>query len=158
MDNKYCGSIIEAMVLFIEKEKKLHGTYRDLFDKIDSVFDIHYKKETKFYDMNIRDTLITGTFLIGEDGQKEPTNWKEYAEKLEKHLEQTHLLKELEKFIDKYEFSFQFWGQDNNNVFINKDDVEIASFGGENSITDILRTTLEYLYRINRTPQKDRAF
>lgn len=108
--------------------------------------------------MNIRDALITGTFLIGPDGQKEPTNWKEYAEKLEAHLTQTHLLKEIESFTDRYWFSFQFWGEDNNNVFIYKDDVEIASFGGENSITDILRYTLEYLYKINRIPHNKRAF
>jgi hypothetical protein len=42
----------------------------------------------------------------------------------------------------RYEFSFQFWGDGQNNVYINKDDVEIASFGGEDSIQDILCMTI----------------
>lgn len=37
--------------------------------------------------MSIRDELITGTFAIGSDGQKEPIDWKEYALKLEKKIQ-----------------------------------------------------------------------
>lgn len=36
--------------------------------------------------MDIRDKLITGSFMIGEDGRKEPSNWKDYALKLEAEL------------------------------------------------------------------------
>lgn len=37
-----------------------------------------------------------------------------------------------------YKFSFQFWGENNNNVYIDKEDVEIASFGGEDTPLQIL--------------------
>jgi hypothetical protein len=33
--------------------------------------------------MDIRDKIITGTFAIGQDGRKEPIDWKDYALKLE---------------------------------------------------------------------------
>lgn len=36
--------------------------------------------------MDIRDEIITGTFAIGEDGRKEPIDWKDYAKKLEQKL------------------------------------------------------------------------
>lgn len=48
--------------------------------------------------MDIRDKIITGSYMIGNDGRKEPTNWKDYAIKLEKHIQetdqQTQVLKE----------------------------------------------------------------
>ena len=40
---------------------------------------------------DIRDEIITGSFIIGEDGRKEPIDWKEYALKLE------HYIKKMEK-------------------------------------------------------------
>lgn len=33
--------------------------------------------------MDIRDEVITGSFMIGNDGRKEPINWRDYALKLE---------------------------------------------------------------------------
>lgn len=33
--------------------------------------------------MELRDKIITGSFMIGADGRKEPVNWKDYALKLE---------------------------------------------------------------------------
>jgi len=68
------------------------------------------------------------------------------------------LMQEIEKWSEKYQFSFQFWGAGNNNCFLYKDEVEISSFGGDESIEDILKRTLSYIYRINRTPHKDRVF
>lgn len=59
------------------------------------------------------------------------------------------LLREIEIWSSKYEFSFQFWGEGNNNVFINKDSIELASFGGELSIEDILIRTLEWVKKEN---------
>lgn len=41
--------------------------------------------------MDIRDEIITGTFAIGNDGRKEPPDWKQYALLLEDKI------KELEK-------------------------------------------------------------
>ena len=61
------------------------------------------------------------------------------------------LFEKLNPYFGKYEISFQFWGVGNNNVFINKNDVEIASFGGEETPEDIMQVTLSYLDRINKT-------
>jgi|SRR5688572_11309282 len=47
-----------------------------------------------------------------------------------------------------YEFSFQFW-ENTNNVYINKDDVEIKSFGGHESIESLLEKTLEWCEKAN---------
>ena len=59
------------------------------------------------------------------------------------------LMQEIEKWSAKYQFSFQFWGKDNMNVFISKDDVELTSFGGRDSIEEIIKDALEYINRIN---------
>jgi hypothetical protein len=59
------------------------------------------------------------------------------------------LLEKIEFWTKQYEFSFQFWGEGNNNVFINRDGIEIASFGGENSIKDILKLTIDWCEKAN---------
>jgi hypothetical protein len=53
------------------------------------------------------------------------------------------LMKKIAYWSHRYQFSFQFWGEDNNNVFIYKDDVELESFGDEN-MNDILEKTIEW--------------
>jgi hypothetical protein len=59
------------------------------------------------------------------------------------------LLIEIEKWTDQYEFSFQFWGEGNNSVFINRGGVELASFGGEETIEKILSRTLDWVKKSN---------
>lgn len=54
------------------------------------------------------------------------------------------LMAKIEFWTKRYEFSFQFWGEDNNNVYINRGTVEIASFGGEGTIREILERTLAW--------------
>lgn len=66
------------------------------------------------------------------------------------------LLKEIEGYSDKYEFTFQFWGAGNNNVYITKDGTDLADFGGFESIETVLIKTLEYLYKINKVPYSKR--
>lgn len=68
------------------------------------------------------------------------------------------LLNEVEKFAGKYEFSFQFWGSGNNNVYLNKNNVELYSGGGFDTPTEAIKYVLEYIYKINRTPKEQRAF
>jgi len=48
-------------------------------------------------------------------------------------MELGQLLERIEKYAGKYELSFQFWGEGSNNVFIEKDGVELISFGGEDT-------------------------
>jgi len=60
------------------------------------------------------------------------------------------LIKRIEKYAGKYEFSFQFWGEGNNNIYIMKDDVDLYSSGQHETIKDCLEDALKYLDRINR--------
>jgi len=69
--------------------------------------------------------------------------------KSSKKVTELTVLEKIEYWTNIYELSFQFWGTDNNNVFINKDDVEIASFGGESSINDILELTINWCEKSN---------
>lgn len=59
------------------------------------------------------------------------------------------LIGKIEYWQKQYEFSFQFWEEDNNNVFINRGHVEIASFGGESTIRDILELTIQWCEKAN---------
>lgn len=59
------------------------------------------------------------------------------------------LIARIEFWTKQYQFSFQFWGEDNNNVYIQRDDVEIASFGGEETIMEILERTLDWCEKSN---------
>lgn len=47
-----------------------------------------------------------------------------------------------------YYISIQFWGEDENNVYISKDDVELYAGGGF-TMKEAIENTLEYLERIN---------
>lgn len=67
------------------------------------------------------------------------------------------LLKAVESFTPKYTFNFQFWGEGNNNVYISKDDVELFDSGGYLTIEEVIVCALQYIYKINRTPEKDRV-
>lgn len=49
----------------------------------------------------------------------------------------------------KYDISFQFWGYGNNNVFIEKDGVELASFGGEGTPYEIMVRVIEWCEKSN---------
>ena len=65
-------------------------------------------------------------------------------------------MKAIEKFSQKYQISFQFWGHGNNNVFIQKNDVELYSSGEHDSPEDAIMDALLYLYRITNTPIEER--
>lgn len=67
------------------------------------------------------------------------------------------LLAAVQTFSKRYQISFQFWGPDNNNVFIMKDDVELYDAGGFACVDDAIIDALHYLYRINRTPEHQRV-
>jgi hypothetical protein len=61
------------------------------------------------------------------------------------------LLTKIMRYSKKYEISVQFW-PDQWAIFINKDGIELTSFGGEPENT--LRRGVEYLDRINRVSAK----
>lgn len=66
------------------------------------------------------------------------------------------LLNEIEAFSATYEFNFQFWSAGNNNIYIEKDGVDIYNSGGFETIEDVLKDSLNYLYRVNRVPLNER--
>jgi hypothetical protein len=68
-----------------------------------------------------------------------------------------NLIQEIDNYSDKYQFSFQFWGDGNNNVFIMKDDIDLYSSGGFSSIQEVLIDALQYIYKINRVPYENRV-
>jgi len=65
-----------------------------------------------------------------------------------------NLLKEIEKWSEHYDFSFQFWGKGQNNVYIERDGVELQSFGGEETIEDILKIALDWIKKVNKQTNK----
>lgn len=60
------------------------------------------------------------------------------------------LLGEIEKWSEKYEFSFQFWGEGNMNVFIYKDGIELFCAGGRNTVYEILTEAMNFVRKINK--------
>lgn len=60
-----------------------------------------------------------------------------------------NLVKKIEKWSAVYDFSFQFWGEGNMNVFIAKDGIDITSFGGEDTIEAIMQRTLAWIAEKN---------
>src|ERR1700689_4217106 len=59
------------------------------------------------------------------------------------------LIDELEKWSKEYNFSFQFWGKDQNNIYISKGGIDVASFGGETNIRDVIVRALDWVYKQN---------
>lgn len=60
------------------------------------------------------------------------------------------LFEEVNKWSEKYEFSFQFWGDHNNNVWLYKDGVELFDCGGRETIEEVVKDTLKYIYKQNQ--------
>ena len=67
------------------------------------------------------------------------------------------LLDELNRFTGKYQFSFHFLGVEDNSIFIIKDGIELFDCIGLETPKEALKAALRYIYKINRTPYKDRV-
>lgn len=52
------------------------------------------------------------------------------------------------KYSERYQINFQMW-PDQYTIYIEKDHVELSSFGG-GAVTETMEMTLEFLDRINR--------
>lgn len=61
----------------------------------------------------------------------------------------TDLLKEMDAYFGIYQISFQFWGKGNNNVFIEKNGVDLYSYGALDKPRDIIIHALEWCRRVN---------
>lgn len=53
-------------------------------------------------------------------------------------------LAKIEYWSNRYRFGFQYWGPEGCNVYIYRDDVEIASFGGRETISELLDDVIEW--------------
>lgn len=60
------------------------------------------------------------------------------------------LFERLIEYSRKYEISFQMWPKQNT-IYIEKDGVELQSFGGYDTAEDVMTHALEYLNRINKS-------
>lgn len=55
----------------------------------------------------------------------------------------------LKSFAGKYQISMQLWGDGNNQIFIQKDDVDLWDCGNEKTPLDAMKKAISYLNRIN---------
>lgn len=67
----------------------------------------------------------------------------------EKSVEE--LLSDIDYWATKYEFTFQFWGDANNNLFIRKGGVSMYDNGGLETPKEAILDALKYINKINRT-------
>lgn len=59
------------------------------------------------------------------------------------------MLAQINKWSAIYQFSFQFWGDNNNNLFIEKDGVDVHSCGGFDTPEEVLATALAWVNKQN---------
>lgn len=70
-----------------------------------------------------------------------PSNW----DKVELGVATT----KIEFWAHQYDFSFQFWGVGNNNVFINRSNVELHSSGGFETVKEMMDYVLRWCEKAN---------
>lgn len=59
------------------------------------------------------------------------------------------LITKVEFWAYQYDFSMQLWGPGNNNVFINRANVELHSTGGFDDVQDMLKYICEWCEKAN---------
>lgn len=64
-------------------------------------------------------------------------------------MSKEQLLDKIEEWSSVYEFSFQFWGAGNNNVFIEKASIELYSTGGKDTVKDALQEAYDWIKKQN---------
>lgn len=60
------------------------------------------------------------------------------------------LLLELSEYFEKYEITFQFWGEGRNSVFVEKDGISLYDVMSLKTSTDAMLNARNYLDKINR--------
>jgi hypothetical protein len=59
------------------------------------------------------------------------------------------LLCKVEFWAHQYDFSFQFWGVGNNNVFINKENIDLSSSGGFQTVKEMFEWVVKWCEKSN---------
>lgn len=54
-------------------------------------------------------------------------------------------------YCGKYTINFQLWGPGNFNIYIEKDGIDLWSWGGGDTAQEAIDKAVEYLNRINKT-------
>lgn len=60
------------------------------------------------------------------------------------------LFNRLDKYAGKYDINFQLWGEDRYSIYISKDGIDLADFGGRATANEAMTDALQYLDRINK--------
>jgi hypothetical protein len=82
-------------------------------------------------------------------------NWvknqsQEFQDYLKSPSSLGELMQEVEKWSEKYEFSFQFWGKGNNTFYIYKDGIDMLNIGGFYDSREAIENALMWVYKTNR--------
>ena len=64
-------------------------------------------------------------------------------------LTECQMFKRLNAYSGKYQISMQLWGEDNNQIYIQKDDVALWDCGNEKTPLAAMMKAVAYLDRIN---------
>ena|SRR5688572_110796 len=76
-----------------------------------------------------------------KDYNLNPSNWDKVGLGLE--------VTKVEFWAHQYDFSFQFWGPGNNNVYINRDNVEVHSSGGFETVKEMMEYVVAWCKKAN---------
>jgi len=68
------------------------------------------------------------------------------------------IFNEIDKWADIYQFSFQFWGEDKNSIYLWKNDIVIFDTGGLETSQDAFKSVFNWIYKVNKIPKDKRLF
>jgi hypothetical protein len=83
-----------------------------------------------------------------ENSKNKNQHYKNISDKRLKYDELSRFEK-IKYWSGKYQFNFQFWDKEENNVYIEKGGIELTSFGGCLSLEQVIDKALEYIEEIN---------
>lgn len=63
---------------------------------------------------------------------------------MSEHLLMGLLMAKIDYWRHRYNFSFQIWSKDELNVYIYREDVEVYSMGGKDSIQELMADTIKW--------------
>lgn len=68
------------------------------------------------------------------------------------------VLAELYKYMGRYDITFQFWGEGNNNVWVEKGGVELYHSGSNKDPLSAINDALSYLNKVNKITKETNPY
>lgn len=68
------------------------------------------------------------------------------------------VLTELYKYMGRYDITFQFWGEGNNNVWVEKGGIELYHSGGNKDPLTAMNEALSYLKKVNNQKKETNPY